>query len=203
MNRAVLFGLLLSACAASPPPGGGGNALSLFPNTTLYSGFETGTGAVPYKVTIAAKGAGGVAWKAMAPSMASVTGTDTLGTVTALAAGQTVVIATAGGANVQVPLTIATYNPSDRMAAASLWKSTCSVGGCHDASGPDVSPSDVGKHTDAQIQAAVTKGQNPEGGDISIGAAAHSFSIAPGSPEYAGIVAYLRALPPGTPVPDE
>ena len=77
---------------------------------------------------------------------------------------------------------------------------TCAKSGCHDSAGPDISPSDIGKHTDTQIQAAVTMGANPEGGDISIGAAAHSFALT--GDEVLGICAYLRALPPGTPVPD-
>ncbi len=71
--------------------------------------------------------------------------------------------------------------------------------GCHDASGPDVTPSGIGKHTDAQLQATVLSGQNPEGGEVAIGAARHSFAMAP----MPGIIAYMRSLPPGVPHADE
>jgi len=198
----VFVALLVGACASSDT-GGGGEAFSVFPNTTLYSGVESGAGAATYKVTIAASNGSGVVWASADPSIATVTGTDALGTVTALKAGSTTITATAGGTKLSIPLVVATYSTSDRMAASGMWSGTCSKGGCHDASGPDVSPSGIGKHTDMQLDTVVTMGQNPEGGDVSIGKAAHSFAIASGTPAFAGIVATMRSLPPGTPKQDD
>ena len=199
----VFIASLVGACASDPGGGGGGDAFSVFPDTTLYSGVESGAGAVTYKVTIAASNGKGVVWASADPSIATVTGTDALGTVTALKAGSTTITATAGGMKLSIPLVVATYAVSDRMAANGMWTGTCSKGGCHDPGGPDVTPSGIGKHPDMQLDAVVTMGQNPEGGDVSIGRAAHSFAIASGTPAFAGIVAQMRSLPPGTPVKDQ
>lgn len=203
MNKILLATILtMAACAADMPPSPTG--LTVFPTTTIYSGVESGTGATAYKATIRADGASGVTWKVDDPTIASVTGTDTLGTVTALKAGSTTITVMAGGVTAQVPFTVATYNVSDRMAGATAFTTTytCARSGCHDATGPDISPSGIGKHTDAQLDAATTMGKNPEGGDVAIGAAAHSFSIASAAPGYVGIAAYMRALTPGTPHKD-
>ncbi len=205
----LLITSLLGACATDAGGSGNGNGsgsgegFSVFPNTTLYSGVESGAGAAQYKVTIAAMNGKGVVWASADASIATVSGTDALGTVTALKAGSTKITATSGGKTVEIPLVVAVYKSSDRAAASSMWSGTCSKGGCHDASGPDVSPSGIGKHTDAQIQATVTMGENPEGGEVSIGKAAHSFAIATDAPAYAGIVAQMRSLPPGTPKQDD
>ena len=64
----------------------------------------------------------------------------------------------------------------------------------------DISPSGIGKHTDAELLTAVTAGTNPEGGAIEV---AHSFAVAPSSASSRGICAYMRSLPPGTPVNDD
>jgi mono/diheme cytochrome c family protein len=148
-------------------------------------------------------GGTGVTWASTDTTIATVSGTDALGTVTALKAGSTTITATAGGTTLSVPLTVNSYSTSDRMAGATAFTTfSCASAACHGAGGPDISPSDIGKHTDAQILASVTMGANPEGGPISIGAAAHTFAITAGSPEARGISAYLRTLPPGTPVQD-
>lgn len=200
---AVMFlALFGGACATNDSSGGGGEGFSVFPSTTLYSGVESGGGAT-YKVTIAAMNGKGVVWASADPSIATVSGTDALGTVTSLKAGSTMITATAGGTTLSIPLVVASYRSSDRMAASAMWSGTCSKGGCHDASGPDVSPSGIAKHTDAQLDTVVTTGMNPEGGAVAIGAAAHSFVIASDSPAFAGIVATMRSLPPGTPKQDD
>jgi alpha-amylase len=188
--------LLLAACSSDTPSGN----LSTFPNTQIFSGAG---GTTPDKVTIAAMGATGVTWASMDTTIATVTGTDTLGTVTAVKAGSTSITATAGGKTVTIPLTVNMYTTAQLAAGSTAFTQTytCAKAGCHDSGGPDISPSDIGKHTDAQIIAATSMGKNPEGGDISIGASNHSFALAT-SDDQAGICAYLRALPPGTPVQD-
>ncbi len=200
------FLLFIAACAvgcsSSTPPAAG---LTVFPSTTLYSGSDPAGGGASYKVTIAASGASGVAWTSSDLAVATVSGTDALGTVVAVKAGSATISATAGGATKSIPLTVAAYPAADLAAGATSFKTTysCAKAGCHDAGGPDVSPSGIGKHTDAQLLAVITMGANPEGGSVSIGAPNHSFAIPANSAESRGICAYLRSLPPATPVADE
>ncbi|MEO7732142.1 MAG: Ig-like domain-containing protein [Kofleriaceae bacterium] len=207
-RRSMPLLVLVAACAvgcgssATPP---GSDEFTVFPSTTLYSGIDPAGGGASYKVTIAASHATGVTWASLDPTVATVSGTDALGTVVALKAGSTTITALASGATEMIPLTVAAYSASDLAAGATAYTTTysCAKSGCHDASGPDVSPSGIAKHTDAQLVAVITAGENPEGGAVSIGAANHSFAIPANSAASRGICAYLRSLPPGTPVPDE
>lgn len=193
----IIFGLA-AACSGSS------DGLKLFPDTMLYSGVVSGGGGASFKVTISASGASGIAWSSADATIASVTGTDTLGTVTALKAGATTIKALAGGSTISLPLTVTTYTAADITAGTTAYNTTytCARAGCHDAAGPDVGPADIGKHTDAQVLAALVSGTNPEGGPISIGAAMHTFTIAAGSAESRGIIGYMRSLPPGIPKND-
>lgn len=190
--------VVLAGCgsATNPPPPTG---LTIYPTTTLYTGVED-TGA-KYKVNIAVSGATGVMWTSTDSTVATVQGNDQSGTVTAVKAGSTTITATAGQQKQVVPVMIQSYKESDRTAGQAAWTMfTCAKSGCHDAAGPDVSPSGIAKHDDAALIAAVTLGKNPEGGSISIGAAAHSFAVANAT----GIAAYLRSLQPKQiPVSDE
>jgi hypothetical protein len=189
--RILLVSLVLSGCGGDMTMGTNAantaGAPVLFP-TAVYTGFdETGH----YSVPVAASGATGLTWSSSDPSVASVSGTDASATITGLKAGSATITASAAGATATVTVTVATYVAADKTAGQAAYGSHgCSNKGCHDASGPDITPSGIGKHTDAQLIAAATMGANPEGGDISIGAAAHSFKSVPN-----GIAAYLRSLP--------
>jgi len=99
----------------------------------------------------------------LGPTVATVSGTDALGTVVAHKAGSTTITALASGATRMIPLTVAAYSASDLAAGATAYTTTysCAKSGCHDASGPDVSPSGIAKHTDAQLVAVITAGENP------------------------------------------
>jgi hypothetical protein len=196
MSHLTCTFLLAAGCASSPSSSGP----SIFPDTQIYGAVYAG-GAAPGKVTIAAMNATSLTWTSQDPSVASVTGTATLGTVTSLKAGSTMIVASAGGQTMPLPITVNSYTAAQLTAGQSAFQAhNCASAGCHSGSGPDISPSDIGKHTDDQIVAAVTQGKNPEGGDVSIGAAAHSFALT--GDATVGIAAYLRSLPPGTPTPD-
>jgi hypothetical protein len=195
-TRIILLPLVLVVGCLSPQaamPAGAGSALTLFP-TAVYTGFEAG--GTTYAVPIAASGATGMSWVSSNSSVATVSGSDTVGTVDGVQAGMTQVTASAGMQSASAMVVVTSYAASQRMAGAqSFTKFNCA--GCHGGSGPDITPSGIGKHTDAQILAAATQGANPEGGDISIGKAAHSFAADP------GIVAYVRSLAPaGVPQSD-
>ncbi|MDB4956922.1 MAG: hypothetical protein JWO36_4491 [Myxococcales bacterium] len=183
---------------------GSGESLTIYPLTTLFSGADPAGGGATYKVTIGAKGASGLTWTSTDPTVATVTGTDSLGTVVSLKEGAATITATsAAGSHQSLPLLVMSYAASDLAAGQAAYDMySCAKSGCHDLGGPDITPSGIGKHTDPQLLATVTTGFNPEGGEVSIGAAMHSFPIAAGTPEYVGIVAYMRSLPPGIPKPD-
>ena len=196
--RAVLVFWVLAGCTKSSS-----ESLTLYPTTTLFSGADPAGGGMPDQVTIAASHASHVTWGSTDISVATVTGTATLGTVSVLKEGNATITATTSSSHASLPLLVTAYAASDLAAGTTAFATyDCAKSGCHDATGSDISPSGIAKHTDPQLAAAITTGYNSEGGEVSIGAAAHSFPIAAGTPEYVGIVAYLRALPPGTPVPD-
>ena len=193
----LLVSTLVIGCSSDPSS----SAPTLYPAVTLYSGADPAAGGATYKVTIAATGATGITWASADTMIATVTGTDTLGTVVAKKAGSTTITATSGGKVTSVPLTVNSYAAADLTAGMAVANQyMCSKAGCHATI--DISPSDIGKHTDAELLASVTMGTNPEGGPISIGAAAHSFAVTANSASSRGIIAYMRSLPPGTPTPD-
>jgi hypothetical protein len=173
-----------------PPPASG---VTLFP-TLVYTGVEAGGAA--YAVPIAASGATGMRWSSSDATVASVSGNDTLGTVDGVKSGMASVTVDSGSESASAMVVVTSYTAAQRMAGAqSNTKFNCA--GCHASMGLDLSPSGIGKHSDAQIIAAATMGANPEGGDIAIGKAAHSFAADP------GVVAWVRSLPAaGVPHPD-
>lgn len=167
--------------------------LAVFP-TTVYTGVED-TGAKD-SVPVSMDGGTRIFWTASSPAIATVIGGDTSAVIFGVAPGTATVTATAGDKTAAVSVVVTSYLASDRMAGLNFYgEHACA--GCHQPSGtPDITPSGIGKHSDSQIQAAVAQGQNPEGGEISIGAAAHTFPLTHGTPAYNGLVAYLRSLPP-------
>jgi hypothetical protein len=184
-----------SGSSASAGSGGGGGAggsassLEVFPSTTLHTGVDEAGG---YTVNIAVVSGSGLAWTSSDPATATVTGDDKVATITALKAGSATITATAGSSKVDVPVEISTYTVAQKMAGAMEYKSTCA--GCHDGSGgPDITPSDLGKHTDAEATGAFAEGKNPEGGTID--SPNHIFTVT----DKVGMVAYLRSLPPRQP----
>jgi hypothetical protein len=176
--------------------GSNNQGLTLFP-TNAYTGFDESS---KYSVPIAVSGATGVTWSSSDSSIATVTGNDSVATVSAVKAGSATITATANGKSATATITVSQYQAADKTAGQNEFTQVgCNKSGCHDSSGPDISPSGIGKHTDAQIVAAAKTGANPEGGDISIGASAHSFA-----PVTTSIATWLRAMQAkGTPQPDQ
>ena len=174
--------------------------LSLFPDSA-YAGVDDGGG--KYVVPVAVINGTKVTWTSSDASVATVTGDDASATVSPVKAGTATITASAGTQSATMTVTVQSYPASARAAGQAAF-ATYKCASCHAAAGgPDITPSGICKHTDAQIQAAVTQGTNPEGGDIKIGKAAHSFAIAPTDAAFAGIAAFLRSqTPQGIPKPD-
>ena len=189
MRYLVLTIFMTAACTVSAPDAPAG-APAVFPDA-LYLGVED-SGA-KYAAPIAVQGGGPMAYSVADVSIASASGDDQLLAVGALHAGATQVVAKNALGQATIGVTVIAYSASARMAGAQAWtKYNCA--GCHD-SGPDVTPSGIAKHTDAQLAGVVTMGQNPEGGEVSLGKSQHSFAIASSDPAYVGIAAYMRSLP--------
>src|SRR5207248_2688600 len=133
----------------------------LFP-LAVYTGVDEGGG---YTTGVSASGGTGIVWSSGDDSIASVAGTDALGTITAKKAGSTTVVATAGTA-ASVTVKVTQYVAADKIAGMALYMTKgCGAAACHGAGGPsDISPSGVGKHSDAEILSAVNLAMNPEGG---------------------------------------
>lgn len=155
-----------------------------------------------YAAPIGVTSGSGITWASADSTIATVSGNDMEANVTAVKTGSTTITATAGGKSVTVPVTVEAYKASDRMAGAAAYAKipgstmSCAAASCHGPTGvSDITPSGIGKHTDQAIQAAFAMGANPEGGNVSIGVAAHSFAIPSSDPAYLGIVAFLRSEP--------
>jgi hypothetical protein len=193
--------ILAVGCGSDPPPG----PVWLFPDQPLIAGYFGGT--PTGQVTLRASDMKTATWTSADPTIATIsgglddTGTGGLGTATAVAVGMTTLTATSNGQSFSVPLTVESFTAAQVSTGQSTYMTTgCVAESCHDATGPDLTPSGLGKHTDLQIEAAITTAANPEGGMLFTGSASHSFSIQ--NDALVGLVAYLRSLPPGTPYPD-
>ncbi len=199
--EASFLGLVLliwsSGCGSSstsPAPSG---APVLYP-PSVYTGFDESGG---YAVVVAASQATGIVWTSSDNSIATVAGTDSLGTITGKKAGSTSVMATAGTMATSVMVMVAQYTAADKAAGMSVFMTKgCGASACHGPGGvSDVSPSGIGKHTDAQIIGAANMGLNPEGGMVS--SPNHMFML--NADEQREIVTYLRSrASQGTPKPD-
>jgi hypothetical protein len=186
IGRFIFFAWLLNGCAGG---------LTLDPSKG-YVGVDDS--AATYKLPFYLTGVHNVRWTSSDMTVASVTGDDFIGIVIGNRAGTVTIHAETADANGSANVTVESYKAADRMAgAASAMTLGCQASGCHDAAGPDISPSTCGKHSASEILDSIRKGINPEGGQISTGAAPHSFA-APDS-----IVAWVRSLEPaGIPIHD-
>jgi hypothetical protein len=191
--------LAITGCSGSMPGAAQPSAPTVFP-TALYLGVEDG--GAKYGAPVAVDGAGPMAYSIADAAVASASGDDATLEVGALHPGATDVLAKNAMGQATVHVTVTTYSAAQRLAGQQAWaKFGCA--GCHD-SGPDVTPSGIGKHTDAQLEAVVTMGANPEGGDVSIGKSQHSFAIASTDAAFLGIAAYMRSVPArGRPIADQ
>src|SRR5262249_26515037 len=110
-----------------------------------------------------------------------------------VAKGSTSISITAGATKLDVAVEVVAYAAGQRALGKTAYDGA-KCADCH-TSGPDITPSGIGKHSDDEILGAAMMGKNPEGGNIAI---THAFSVGP------EIVAYLRSQPPrdAHPMPD-
>ena len=202
----ALFSLLLAssaiaACGSSPDapsistkpasvtstPAGD---ISVFPDKVFVGVDETGKALSPAPVGLTG-GSGTVTWTSSNASVATASGNAKSGAIAAKKSGTTAVTVKDGTKTATVTVTVITYKSADKTAGAAEF-AAAKCDGCHSASGPDITPSGVGKHSDDEILAAVTQGMNPEGGMLEGG---HTYTTTP------AIVAYLRSIAARTDTP--
>src|SRR5262249_14816937 len=149
--------LVLAICGCG---GQDATMISIFPSQVYTAVEDTGA---RYSVPVAATGAGAANWSTSDSSVAAVSGTDVLGQIVAAGPGATSVEVVGGARSATAGVTVVRYQTSDRMAGEQKYAAFMCAG-CHGSGTPDITPSGIGKHTDEQIQAAITQGLNPEGG---------------------------------------
>lgn len=164
--------------------------ISVFPDKVFVGVDETGKAfsAAPVGLT---GGSGTVTWTSSNAGIASASGNAKAGAIAVKKPGTTAVTVKDGTKTATVSVTVITYKSADKTAGAAEF-AAAKCADCHGASGPDITPSGVGKHDDDEILAAVTQGMNPEGGMLE---GAHMYTATP------AIVAYLRSTAPRTDTP--
>jgi mono/diheme cytochrome c family protein len=164
--------------------------ISVFPDKVFVGVDETGKAlsAAPVGLT---GGAGTVSWISSNTGIATASGNAKAGTIAAKKPGTSTVTVKDGTKTATVLVTVIAYTSADKTAGAAEF-AAAKCADCHGASGPDITPSGVGKHSDEEILAAVTAGMNPEGGDLEGG---HKYTATP------AIVAYLRSIAARTDTP--
>ena len=193
----LVCGSAAAACSSSSPastPTTGDAAITVFPTKVFVGVDETGKalGSAPVSLT----GGGATAtWTSASTTVATATGNTTNGKIVGVKAGTSTVTVKSGTKTATIDVTVEVYAAADATAGKTEY-TTGKCDDCHGAAGTDITPSDLGKHSDDQILAAVTQGMNPEGGMIE---GMHSFTATK------AIIAYLRALPArnDTPVNDK
>jgi hypothetical protein len=196
----VFVSSVAAACSSSSTPSlaptdvDAGGPLTAFP-TTIYLGVDD-TGKAIGSAPVGLTGASGtVTWTSGTTTVATATGDAKSGTITGVKAGKSTVTIKAGTKSATVSVTVNTY-PAGDIAKGQTEYMMGKCDDCHAGMGPDVTPSDIGKHTDDEIMGAIVQGANPEGGMI---AGMHKFTAT------AAIIAYMRSLPArtNTPVQDD
>jgi len=193
----LICGSAAAACSSSSPastPTTGGSDISVFPTKVFVGVDETGKalGSAPVSLT----GGGATAtWTSANTATATATGNTTNGKIVGVKAGSSTVTVKSGTKSATIAVTVEVYPAADVTAGTTEY-TTGKCDDCHGASGTDITPSDLGKHSDDQILGAVLDGMNPEGGAIE---GMHKFTATK------AIVAYLRSLPArnDTPVDDK
>ena len=204
---ALLACSMLSACSSTSDATLGGTSgarhdnaaqsagISVFPDKVFIGVDETGKalGSAPVGLTGATAA---VTWTSSNATVAGATGTETNVAIAPKKVGTSTVTAKAGTKSVTVTVTVLEYPAADKATGATEY-TAAKCDGCHTAAGPDITPSGVGKHDDAEVLAAITEGANPEGGDLM--SPNHKFIATK------AIVAYLRSLAARTktPIKDE
>lgn len=157
----------------------------------VFTGYD---GTHAYKVPVSLVGGGSATWTADDPSLVTLETKKEGVMITAKKAGATTVTAKVGSKSYKVKVTITKYAESAWAAGEKVYTTSLKCNGCHvKASGPDHSPSEIGKHEDAHIRARITTGESLHGEATQ---ANHKFGDRLDDAGVASAIAYIRALKP-------
>lgn len=182
---AVVAASALAACSSTPATiPVTGTDISVFP-TKLYVGVDDSGKAIGSAPVSLVGGSGVVTWTSATTGVATATGNAKTGTVTGVKAGSSVVTVKSGTKTAAVTVTVIQYPAAD-IAKGQTEYTTLKCDDCHNVSGSDITPSDIGQHTDAEIMGPITTGVKSEGPTIAV---PHKFTVT------AAIIAYMRSVP--------
>lgn len=192
ISRYLGFALLAALASACGGGDDGPDLFAVYPDQ-VYTGFETGAGAVTYKVPLVASDKS--ATFSVESGSEAVFSIDDKGNgeaeLTALGPG-------VGRINVEGPdgprgvnVTVTLYQVADRLAGETAYKAAMpDCGKCHDADRggkDDNTSSAIAEHPDEAVLLNIKTGNDPDGDEIRD---FHKFTTVPN-----GVVAYLRSLP--------
>ncbi len=182
--------LLVAAQGCSPEVAIGPTGLQVFP-TQLYTGVDDGGG--HYVVPVAARGETGLMWNTADTSRIMIMGTDNGAMVTALRAGHAQIeVDASASSSVSVSISVQSYTAAQRAAGQeAVGRIGCQRTYCHDANGPDFTPSGIGRYADLDLQAWILYGKSLRNGTT---VQFHMWPLT--LTEQMGIVAYLRSQAP-------
>src|SRR5690242_13429487 len=195
-HMACLMILVASCSPGENNTDPGETGLKVFP-TKLYVGVDdAGHG---MQAPLSVSGATGITWSTTSADFA-VSGDDHGAMVTGMIAGNGLITVTAAnGESVQVPVTVRSYTAASVANGASGFQTIgCNRGGCHDASGPNITPSGIGKYDDLPLDYWITMGMSLDGMTT---VQFHMWNASTGLDLQGqmGIVAYLRSQAPNGP----
>ncbi len=127
----------------------------------VFTGYD---GSRAYKVPVSLVGGASATWTAEDPSLVTLETKKEGVMITARKAGSTTVTAKVGSKSYKVKVTITKYAQGAWAAGEKVYTTSVKCDGCHvKSSGPDHSPSEIGKHEDAHIRARITTGESLHG----------------------------------------
>jgi hypothetical protein len=193
----VLFASCSPGETQVPDPGSG--TLTIFPSKLFVGVDDAGHG---FLAPLSATGATGLKWSTQSMDF-TVSGDDHGAMVTGMiAGGGDINVTSSDGQMVIVPVVVRGYTAASVANGQAGFNTIgCNKSGCHDANGPNITPSGIGKFDDLPLDYWITMGQSLNGG---MTVQFHMWNASTGLDLQGqmGIVAFLRSqAPKGPPTP--
>jgi hypothetical protein len=174
----------------------GSGTLTVFPTQLFVGVDDAGHG---FLAPLTVSGATGIKWSTTSMDF-TVSGDDHGAMVTGISAGTgNIDVVSADGQMFTVPVRVRMYTAASVTNGQAGFNSIgCNKSGCHDAQGPNITPSGIGKFDDLPLDYWITMGQSLNGGQT---VQFHMWNASTGLDLQGqmGIVAYLRSQTPNGP----
>lgn len=189
--------ILFASCSPgmnTTDPGSG--TLTVFPAQLFVGVDDAGHG---FLAPLTVSGASGITWSTTSMDF-TVSGDDHGAMVTGMIAGGGLIdVASADGQTLTVPVRVRMYTAASVANGQTGFNTIgCNRSGCHDANGPNITPSGIGKFDDLPLDYWITMGQSLDGSST---VQFHMWNASTGLDLQGqmGIVAYLRSQAPNGP----